>query len=90
MGLAASAQVQIEREMKDELSQLKIRLANKHLFQVQPVEESVNAPFRVLEVEKLTPTADLDLNLTPSFLLLLEPKEKGSWLSVGPSIQKLS
>ena len=23
---------------------------------------------RVLEVEKLTPTADLDLNLTPSFL----------------------
>ena len=44
----------------------------------------------MLEVEKLTPTADLDLNLTPSFLLLLEPKEKGSWLSVGPSIQKLS
>jgi hypothetical protein len=34
---------------------------------------------RVLEVEKLTPTADLDSNLTPSFLLLLEPKEKGSW-----------
>ena len=45
LGLAASARVQIERETRDELSQLKIRLANKHLFQVQRVEESVNAPF---------------------------------------------
>ena len=45
LGLVAAARVQIERETRDELSRLKIKLANKHLFQVQRVEESENAPF---------------------------------------------
>ena len=45
LGLVAAARVNIERETKEELSRLKLKLANKHLSQVRLVEEFENAPF---------------------------------------------
>ena len=45
LGLVAAARVQIERETREELFRLKLKLTNKHLSQVRLVEEFENAPF---------------------------------------------